>query len=81
MVLEKTLGSSLDSKVIKPVNPKGNKTLIFTGRTDAEAPILWPPDEKSQLTGKDSDVGKDAGGSRRGHRGPDGWMASPTPWT
>ena len=58
MVLEKTLGSSLDSKVIKPVNPKGNKTLIFTGRTDAEAPILWPPDEKSRLIGKDPDAGK-----------------------
>ena len=46
MVLEKTLQSSLDSKEIKPVNPKGNQLLIFIGRTDAEAeaPILWPPD-------------------------------------
>ena len=50
----------MDSK-IKPVNPKGNKPLIFSGRTDAEAetPILWPPDEKSLLTGKDPDAGRD----------------------
>ena len=46
---------------IKPVNPKGNQPLICTGRTDteAEAPILWPPDEKSQLIRKDPDAGKD----------------------
>ena len=51
----------LDSKEIKPVNPKGNQSGIFTGRTDAEAkaPILWPPDAKSQLIGKDPDAGKD----------------------
>ena len=62
VVLEKTLESPLDSK-IKPVNPIGNQPWIFTGRTDAEdeAPILWPPDVKSQLTGKDPDAGK-AGG-------------------
>ena len=49
MVLEKTLENSLDFKEIKPVNPKGNQSLIFIGRTDAkaEAPILWPPDVKS----------------------------------
>ena len=54
VVLEKTLESSLDSKKIKPVNPKGNQSWIFIGRTDteAEAPILWPPDVKSQLIGK-----------------------------
>jgi len=48
-VLEKTLESPLDSKDIKPVNPKENQSLIFVGRTDAEAeaPILWPPDVKS----------------------------------
>ena len=48
-------------KEIKPVNPKGNQYWIFIGRTDgeAEAPILWPPDEKSQLIGKDPDAGKD----------------------
>jgi len=60
-VLEKTLESSLDSKQIKPVNPKENQTRIFTGRTDAEteAPILWPPDVKSRLIGKDPDAQKD----------------------
>ena len=49
----------LDSKEIKPVNPKGNQHWIFTGRTDAEVLILWPSDAKNWLTGKDSDVGKD----------------------
>ena len=60
MVLEKTLESPLDWKEIKPVNPKENQPWIVIGRTDAvaEAPILWPPDEKSWLTGKDSDAGK-----------------------
>ena len=63
MVLEKTTESSLDSKEIKPVNPKGNQPRIFIGRTDteAEAPILWPPDVKSRLTGKDPEAGKDLG--------------------
>ena len=61
LVLEKTLKSPLDNKEIKPVNPKGNQSWIFIGRTDAEAeaPILWPPDVKSWLTGKDPDAGKD----------------------
>ena len=58
MVLEKTLESPLDSKEIKPVNPKGNQPRILIGRTDAEAPILWPPDVKSRLIGKDPDAGK-----------------------
>ena len=49
VVLEKTLESPLDCKEIKPVNPKGNQPWIFIGRTDAEAPILWPPDTNSQL--------------------------------
>ena len=55
VVLEKSLGSPLDSKEIKPVNPKGNQPWICAGRTnaEAEAPILWPPDVKSQLTAKD----------------------------
>ena len=44
---------------LKPVNPKGNESWIFIGRTDAEAPILWPPDAKSRLIGKDPDAGKD----------------------
>ena len=61
MLLEKTLESPLDWKEIKPVNPKGNQPSIFIGRTDAEAeaPIFWPPDAKSQLIGKDPDAGKD----------------------
>ena len=61
MELEKTLKSPLDRKEIKPVNPKGNQSRIFIGRTDAEAeiPILWPPDAKSQLTGKDPNAWKD----------------------
>ena len=60
MVLEKTLESPLDCKEIKPVNPRGNQPGIFIKRTDAEAEgsILWPPDVKSQLTGKDPDAGK-----------------------
>ena len=59
-MLEKTLESPLDCKEIKPVNPKGTQPWLFIGRIDAkaEAPILWPPDAKSQLTGKDPDVGK-----------------------
>ena len=54
VVLEKTLESPLDCKEIKPVNPKGNQSWMFTGRIDAEAeaPIIWPPDAKSQLIGK-----------------------------
>ena len=58
---EKTLESLLDSKEIKPVNPKGNQPWIFSGRTDAEAPIIWLPDVKSRLIGKDPDAGKDWG--------------------
>ena len=59
--LEKTLESLFDSKEIKPVNCKGNQSRIFIGRTDAEAegPIPWSPDEKSQLVGKDPDARKD----------------------
>ena len=58
-MLEKTLENSLDCKEIKEVNPKGNQPQIFIGRTDAEAVILWPPDAKSQLIGKDPDAGKE----------------------
>ena len=65
-MLEKTLETSLDSKEIKPVNPQGNQPWIFNGRTDAEAPILWPPDIKSQLIGKDPDAGKDWGQEEKG---------------
>ena len=66
--------SSLDYKEIKPVNPKGNQPLIFTGRTDAEAeaPILWPTDVKRQLIGKDSDAGRDWGQEEKG-AGKRGW--------
>ena len=61
VVLEKTLESPLDCKEIKPVNPKGNQSWIFIGRTDAEAetPVLWPPDAKNRLISKDPDAGKD----------------------
>ena len=61
VVLEKTLGSPLDYKEIQPVNPKGNQSRIFIGRTDteAEAPIFWPPDAKNWLIWKDPDAGKD----------------------
>ena len=61
VVLDKTLECPLDTKEIRPVNPKGNQPWIFIGRTDAEAeaPILWSPNVKSWLSGKDPDAGKD----------------------
>jgi len=63
VVLEKTLESPLDCKDIQPVHPKGNQSWIFIGRTDAEVetPILWSPDAKNWLIGKDPDAGKDWG--------------------
>ena len=84
VVLEKTLESPLDCKEINPVYPKRNQSWIFTGRTDAkaEAPILWPLDGKSWITGKDPDIGKERKqGAEGDDRGWDGWMASPTQWT
>ena len=66
VVLEKTLESLLDSKQIKPVNPKGNQPWIFTGRTEAEGPVLWPPVVKNCLTGKEPDAGKDWSKRTRG---------------
>ena len=68
VVLEKTLENLLNSKIIKPVIPKGNQPWIFIGRTEAgaEAPILWPPDLKSQLTGKDPDTRKEWGQEEKG---------------
>ena len=66
VVLEKTLKSSLDWKEIKPVDPKRNQRWIFIGRTDAEAPIIWPPDGKSWLTGKDPDAGTYWGQEKKG---------------
>ena len=77
VVLEKTLESPLDFTEIKPVNPKGNQSWIFIGRTDAEAetPILWPP------IGKGPDAGKDWRQEEKGVTGWDGWMVLPTQWT
>ena len=74
VVLDKTLESLLESKEIKPVSPKGNQPWIHTGRTDAEAEalILWPPDAKSQLIGKDPEAGKIEGKGEEGGRGRDG---------
>ena len=75
-VLEKTLQSPLDTKDFKPVNPKGNQPWIFIGRTDAEVPIVWPPDAKSQVIGKDHDAGKDWRQRRRGWQRLDSITAS-----
>ena len=63
MVLEKTLESPLDCKEIQPVHSEGDQLWVFFGRNDAEAetPVLWPPDGKSQLIGKDPEAGKDRG--------------------
>ena len=68
VVLEKTLEGPLDCKEVQPVNPRGTQSLIFIGRTDAEAeaPILWPPVWKNWLTGEDLDAGKDWRQRRRG---------------
>ena len=83
VMLEKTLESPLDCKEIKPVHPKGDQSWIFIGWTDAEAEalILWPPDAKSRLIGKDPDAGKDRGQEEKEVTWWDGWMASPTQWT
>ena len=78
-----TLESPMDSKEIKPVNPKGNQAWIFIGGIDAEAeaPILWPPDEKNQLIGKDWCWERLKVGGEGDDRGWDGQMASLTQWT
>ena len=83
VVLEKTLESPLNSKEIKPLNPKGNQPWIVLRRTDAEAeaPVLWSPDVKSWLTGEDPDAGKDWRQEEKGMTEWDGWMASLTQWT
>ena len=82
-VLEKALESPLDWKEIQPVHSKGNQSWIFIGRTDVEAetPILWPPDAKNWLIGKDADSWcweRLKVGGEGDNRGWDGWMASPT---
>ena len=76
VVLEKTLESPLDGKEIQPVNHKGNQFWIFIGRTDAEteSPVLWPPDAKRRLIGKDPDAGKDWRQEEKGMT-EDDWMA------
>ena len=68
MVLEKTLESPLDSEEINPANPKGNQSWIFIGRIDAkaEALILWPPEARSWLIGKDPGDGEDQGQEKKG---------------
>ena len=66
VVIGNTLKSLLDCKEIKPVNPKGNQSWVFIGRTDAEAPILWPPDVKNWLIGKNPDAGKDWRQAKKG---------------
>ena len=68
MVLEKTLESPLDCKEVQPVHHKADQSWVFIGRTDAqvETPILWPPDAKSWLTGKDPDAGRDWGQEEKG---------------
>ena len=68
MVLEKTLDSSLGGKEIQPVHPKGDQSWVFIGRTNAgaETPVLWPPDAKSWLIGKDPDAGRDWGQEEKG---------------
>ena len=68
VMLEKTLESPLDCKEIQPASPKGDQSWVFIGRTDAEAetPILWPPDAKSWLIGKDPDAGRDWGQEEKG---------------
>ena len=80
VMLKKTLENLLDLKEVKPVNPQGNQSWIFIGRTDdeAEALILWPPDGKSWLIGKDPDTGKDWRQEKRetGMRGLDGIINS-----
>ena len=68
VVLEKTLESPLDCKEVQPVHPKGDQSWVFTGRTDAEAetPVLWLPDAKNWLIGKDPDAGRDWGQEGKG---------------
>ena len=83
VVLEKTLESPLDCKKVQPVHPKEDQPWVFLGRTnvEAETTVLWPPDAKSWLIGKDPDAGKLKAGGEGDDRGWDGWMASLAQWT
>ena len=83
VVLEKTLERPLDCKEIKPIQPKGNQSWLFIGRTNAEVetPIFWPPDATNWLIWKDPVAGKDWRQEENGTTGWDVWMASPTQWT
>ena len=81
VVLEKTLESPLDCKEIQPVHHEGNQLWLFIGRAEAKAPILWPPDAKSQPIGKNPDAGKDWRQEEKGVTGWDDWMVSSTQWT
>ena len=83
VVLEKTLESPLDSKESQSVHSKGNQSWIFFERADAEVetPVLWPPDAKNWLTGKDPWCWEILKAGEEDNRRWDGWMASPTQWT
>ena len=83
VVKEKTLESPLDCKEIQPVNPKGNQSWIFIGRSGAEAetPILWPPNAKKRLKKRPWCWERLMAGGEGDDRSWDGWMASPTRWT
>ena len=86
MVLEKTLESLSDCKEFQPVHPKGDQSWVFIGRTDVEAetPIIWLPDAKSWLIGKDPDAGRDWGQEEKGTTEDEmvGWLDGiPTQWT
>ena len=72
MVLEKTLEKPLDYQEVELVSSKTNQPWVFIGRTNAEAPIPWPPDAKSRLIGKDPDAGKEWRQKEKGRRGWDG---------
>ena len=82
-VVLKTLESPLDCKEIQPVNPKGNQSWIFTGRTDVEAetPVLGHLMQRTDSFEETLMLGKTEGGKRRDDKGWDGWMGSPTQWT
>ena len=82
VVLEKTLESPLDCKEIQPAHPKGDQSWVFIGRTDVEVetPILWPPDVKNWLLGKDPDAEKNWAQEDKEMTGWGGWIASSTQW-